>query len=253
MKYATFQLLFTAMSGALEVQSPEPTVVAVDGRPAVLQCLFPLDPGADTTDPDLVVTWQTVVKSRVVHSFYYGRDQLENQSRAFRNRTSVFPSLFVEGNASLRLEAVGLEDEGVYVCSVSNRRGTGKAEVELTYAAYYTEPHLVIQALAVKTTFCYQYEGYPLPKVQWTDSEGSDLKFHTENRTQANGLLSLKAQLEVERRKPVNYIFTVKNPLLKQEIKRTVSFDYASSGPPVIQARTRTTLLFTLILIVIII
>uniref|UniRef100_A0A8C7J5V2 Ig-like domain-containing protein n=1 Tax=Oncorhynchus kisutch TaxID=8019 RepID=A0A8C7J5V2_ONCKI len=120
---------------AFEVQAPQPRVVAVYNQPAVLGCVFP--PSLDLGSPleeGLVVTWQRVEDLRVVHSFYYGTDQLARQSGEYHNRTGLFHSQLSRGNASLRLESVGPGDQGRYLCSVNNMKGTGKAEVQLKYA-----------------------------------------------------------------------------------------------------------------------
>ncbi|KAG9355631.1 hypothetical protein JZ751_000469 [Albula glossodonta] len=53
----------------------------------------------------LVVTWEKVEDSQVVHSLY-GKDQLERQSPDYSNHTWVFHSELERGNASLRLSPV---------------------------------------------------------------------------------------------------------------------------------------------------
>ncbi|XP_031644936.1 CD276 antigen-like [Oncorhynchus kisutch] len=124
---------------AFEVQAPQPRVVAVYNQPAVLGCVFP--PSLDLGSPleeGLVVTWQRVEDLRVVHSFYYGTDQLARQSGEYHNRTGLFHSQLSRGNASLRLESVGPGDQGRYLCSVNNMKGTGKAEVQLKYAGRFS-------------------------------------------------------------------------------------------------------------------
>lgn len=103
--------------------------MVIRGRPAVLACEF-------TPDPDLsslVVTWQREEDSRVVHSFYYQRDQLNRQSTEYRNLTLLYISELIKGNASLKINPVGLKDEGRYQCQVSNAKGTERDVLELKY------------------------------------------------------------------------------------------------------------------------
>lgn len=110
---------------------PAGRIVAVRGQPAILGCEFTPDSTSDLSP--LVVTWQRVEDSRVVHSFYYKRDQLELQSPHYHNRTSLFVSELLKGNATLRIEPVWPEDVGDYLCTVSNNKGTDKAQVQLQY------------------------------------------------------------------------------------------------------------------------
>uniref|UniRef100_A0A674D9T4 Ig-like domain-containing protein n=1 Tax=Salmo trutta TaxID=8032 RepID=A0A674D9T4_SALTR len=220
----------TAICGnAFEVQAPQPRVVAVYDQPAVLGCVFPpsLDSGAPLEE-GLVVTWQRVEDSRVVHSFYYGTDQLARQSGEYYNRTGLFHSQLPGGNASLRLESVGPGDQGRYLCSVNNMKGTGKAEVQLKYAAFYTEPHLTVQAQHSYMTFLYETDGYPEPEVRWLDPHGHNLT-HNISVTQSSRapglLLSLRTQLVMQAGGAVNFTFSLKNQLLEQVMERSLSYE----------------------------
>ncbi|XP_055749263.1 CD276 antigen-like [Salvelinus fontinalis] len=229
-----FILLIAALRDidAFEVQAPQPRVVAVYDQPVVLGCVFPpsLDPGAPLKE-DLVVTWQRVEDLRVVHSFYYGTDQLAHQSGEYHNRTGLFHSQLPGGNASLRLESVGPGDQGRYLCSVNNMKGTGKAEVQLKYAAFYTEPHLTVQAQHSYMTFLYETEGYPEPEVRWLDPNGHNLT-HNISVTQSSRapglLLSLRTQLVMQAGGAVNYTFSLRNQLLEQVMERSLSYESSS-------------------------
>ncbi|MBN3278811.1 CD276 protein, partial [Polyodon spathula] len=74
------------------------------GSDVTLSCSFSDKAGADLSR--LVVTWQRPPVDHVVHSFYYGRDQLDWQNETYRNRTQLFPEQLSVGNASLRLKQV---------------------------------------------------------------------------------------------------------------------------------------------------
>lgn len=69
----------------------------------------------------------------MVHSFYYKQDQLDKQDSAYHNRTALFVNMLSKGNASLRLDRVGVNDAGRYLCIVSTQQGTDKAELRLAY------------------------------------------------------------------------------------------------------------------------
>lgn len=119
------------VSAGFKVRVPAGRVVAVRGQPAILGCEFTSNSTSDLSF--LIVTWQRVEDSRVIHSFYYQKDQLSLQSPDYRNRTALFVSELAEGNAALRIEPVGPRDVGDYLCTVSNIRGAGKAQVRLEY------------------------------------------------------------------------------------------------------------------------
>ncbi|KAL0961763.1 hypothetical protein UPYG_G00331390 [Umbra pygmaea] len=243
-----YMLLFATFreTEALEVQTSQPIVLAIYRRPVVLACSF--HPGTSSADNSLVVTWQRVEDSQVVHSFYYRIDQLDLQSEWYRNRTQLFHSKLLEGNASLRLNSVRPGDQGRYLCSISNKDGTGKAEVQVKYAdflvaictapenksayimkpteSFYTEPRLTVQGCSFNVTFLYETEGYPEPEVQWLDSGGQILTHNlsvTES-SRAPGLLSLRTQLVVQAGEQVNYTFSLRNQVLEQVIERPMSY-----------------------------
>lgn len=126
-------IFYVYVSASYKVQVPSEPLLAVKGSYAVLKCSFPpvAQPGIP---PGLLVTWQRVEDSRVVHSFYYGRNQLSRQSADFKNRTRLFVSELWTGNASLRITDVEAQDAGRYLCTVSDDRGTDKAEMKVEYA-----------------------------------------------------------------------------------------------------------------------
>ncbi|XP_034150736.1 CD276 antigen-like isoform X2 [Esox lucius] len=212
-------------AAAFKVRTPQPVVLAIYGQPAILKCLFPAS--SDRVDPSLVVTWQRVEDSQVVHSFYYGTDQLDRQSVRYHNRTKLFHSQLADGNASLRLDRVGPEDQGRYLCSATNTNGSGKIVVQLKYAAFYTEPRLTVCGRTSNVTFLYETEGYPEPEVHWLDPQGFKLDYNlsvTQSARAPGLLLSLRAQLVVQAGLPINYTFSLKNQVLEQVIERPLSY-----------------------------
>ncbi|TFK14642.1 CD276 antigen [Platysternon megacephalum] len=63
----------------------------------------------------LTLTWQKEqagTEALVVHSHYYGKDQLARQDEAYRNQTRLDPEGLARGNASLMLRGVRMQDEG---------------------------------------------------------------------------------------------------------------------------------------------
>lgn len=55
----------------------------------------------------------------LVHLYYGSKDQLATQEQRFRNRTSLFQDQISQGNASLQLRGVEVQDEGRYSCYIS--------------------------------------------------------------------------------------------------------------------------------------
>ncbi|KAI4905018.1 hypothetical protein NFI96_020173, partial [Prochilodus magdalenae] len=211
---------------AFKVTAPASRLVAFRGQPAILGCEFTPDSNSDLSS--LVVTWQRREDSRVVHSFYYQKDQLDRQSREYRNRTSLFMAELGKGNASLRIEAVRPEDKGQYLCMVSNTRGTDKALMQLEYGAFYTEPRLSLIFSCSNVTVRYEAEGFPEPEVRWFGDQGQNLSHHTELRTSPDepaGLYYLRSSY-VAQIPALNVTFTLTNQLLRQHLRRPVNITY---------------------------
>ncbi|KAL0178546.1 hypothetical protein M9458_027440, partial [Cirrhinus mrigala] len=92
------------------VTVPSSPVLAVRGATALLSCEFEPDPNFS----NLVITWQRQESIKVVHSFYYERDQLERQNPDYLNRTVLNHKELAKGNASLSIANIGLKDAGNY-------------------------------------------------------------------------------------------------------------------------------------------
>ncbi|XP_062384897.1 CD276 antigen-like [Sardina pilchardus] len=218
-------IVFTCCGAAFEVRVPQKQVVAVHGFPAaILGCTFTPPPSLQ----DVVVTWQRVEDLRVVHSFYYGTDQLDRQSADYKSRTSLYREQLSSGNATLRLAQVSPRDTGHYLCSVSTSQGSDKADVQLSYAAFFSEPRLSILAHSSNFTLQYESEGYPQPEVQWRDGSGQNLTHNTQvlQSDVDPGLLKLQTQVVVDMAEGLNWTLTVVNHPLGQVIQRPVSFIY---------------------------
>ncbi|KAL7889331.1 hypothetical protein AOLI_G00015890 [Acnodon oligacanthus] len=216
--------------GSIKVTVPEGRLTAVRGRPALLGCEFTPEPSSDLAN--LVVTWQRQEDLRVVHSFYYQQDQLYRQSTEYHNRTSLFLSELSKGNASLRIVDVGPRDVGRYQCTVSTSSGTDKAEIQLDYGVFYTEPRLSISFSSKKVSVQYEAEGFPKPDVSWLGEQGQNLNHHTEVLESVDGdigLYHLKSSYEANT-PALNVTFVLKNELLHQDLQRPVSFSYADDS-----------------------
>ncbi|XP_074837200.1 CD276 antigen-like [Carettochelys insculpta] len=152
-------------------------VVAQFGGDVTLSCLFPSQPRMDLQR--LTVTWQKELvgaQALVVHSYYYGKDQLATQNAAYRNRTQLDADGLAQGNGSLVLRAVRTQDEGVYLCHVTSALGSRAERWELRVTAPFSEPQLTvsISGTGVRLTAC-AGGGYPAATLYWLDEAGGNV------------------------------------------------------------------------------
>ncbi|XP_044846584.1 uncharacterized protein LOC123351358 [Mauremys mutica] len=102
----------TLLTVLREIQE-EKTISAQQGRDVIMNCSF-----RPVSNLQLLnITWKKG-PNLLVHSYCSELDALETQDEAYRGRTQLYPERFREGNASLRLRNVRLEDDGVYTCHV---------------------------------------------------------------------------------------------------------------------------------------
>ncbi|XP_030068727.1 CD276 antigen [Microcaecilia unicolor] len=173
---AWLQLLLPLLTTG-NLLSPITVTPALYGSDMTLDCNFL--PASMLNDQFLVVTWQHSQEGRgdmVVHSYYYEKDQLDLQDKVYRNRTQLFPEKFPQGNASLRLMDLRLEDGGLYTCTVNTQIGSTTSRIQLVIAAPYRDPHLILALLDQQqssiTLKVVTGGGYPEAKVWWTNQTG---------------------------------------------------------------------------------
>ncbi|KAK2897059.1 hypothetical protein Q8A67_011547 [Cirrhinus molitorella] len=204
------------------VTVPSSPVSVVRGAMALLSCEFEPDHNIS----NLVITWQLQESPQVVHSFYYGKDQLDRQSSHYFNRTSLNYKELAKGNASLSIANMGLKDAGNYLCIVTNGKGTDRGVVQLVYAAFYSEPRLSILLKSTNVTVQYEMEGYPRPEVMWLGSAGQNLTDHLEVSSASDGGLYYLKSSYVTQSPAINVTFTLKNPAVHQDLQRHVNLSY---------------------------
>uniref|UniRef100_A0A8C0JF54 Ig-like domain-containing protein n=1 Tax=Chelonoidis abingdonii TaxID=106734 RepID=A0A8C0JF54_CHEAB len=178
-------------------------VTAHFGGDVTLNCLFLSKPGMNIQH--LTITWQKEragAEALVVHSHYYGKDQLERQDEAYRNRTQLDPEGLAQGNASLTLSGVRTQDEGIYHCHVTSELGTTSETKQVTVMAPYSEPHLTIDPSFWPDHTLLTFSlggGYPQASVAWRDGMGTNLTelSSTTESVDAWGLYTLRSELAV--------------------------------------------------------
>ncbi|KAI1895029.1 hypothetical protein AGOR_G00102060 [Albula goreensis] len=219
--YCLHLVLSSFCSAEFEISVPSAPLVAIHGHDAVLSCTFPVGKVFDPSSS--VITWQRGIE--VVHSFFYSQDQLDQQSRRYANRTSLYHSELERGNASLRLKHVTPDDAGAYTCLISTLIGSQKKTFQVKIAAFYTEPHLQVSSSPEGVELMLTSRGYPTPKVQWLSKSGGALSNETATRFQKDteGLYVVTSSLTQERGANSTLTFVLQNDDLQQEIRREFS------------------------------
>ncbi|KAL2098934.1 hypothetical protein ACEWY4_005414 [Coilia grayii] len=217
------------LSALYKVQVPSEPLMAVRGSYAVLNCSFP-SVAQSGIPSDLLVTWQRMEDSRVVHSFYYGQNQLSRQSGDYKYRTSLYVSELWTGNASLKVTDVRAQDAGRYLCTVSDDRGTDKAEVQVEYAAFYSEPLLSIEVGLHNTSVQFETQGFPKAEIQWLGLQDQELE-HEADFKYGDGLFHLRTSYVLQDH-GANASLTLRlsNPPLQQLLVRRVNISQGQ-GP----------------------
>ncbi|KAI4898265.1 hypothetical protein NFI96_029824 [Prochilodus magdalenae] len=102
-------------SEPLKLVGPAAPLVVEAGEDLVLPCsILP-----NTNAVDMRVEWFRLgVKDLFVHLYETGADMHEQQDRNYRGRTELFKEELHKGNASLKLSAVRVSDEGAYKCLI---------------------------------------------------------------------------------------------------------------------------------------
>lgn len=228
-------VLWCWIAGSVEVRVPEEPVVALVGSEAMLDCSFWPEPGALA---QLSVIWQLTDTQQLVHGFAEGRDQGSN----YANRTALFPGALARGNASLRLRAVRVADEGSFTCFVSLRGTHGapgdfsSAALTLQVAAPYSKPSMTLEPSKdlrpgdAVTITCSSHRGYPEAEVTWQDGQGQPLTANvsTSQTASAQGLFRVHSELRVVLGAGGSYSCLVRNPALGQDAHGSVTI----TGPP---------------------
>ncbi|KAI4898589.1 hypothetical protein NFI96_033244 [Prochilodus magdalenae] len=177
------------------------SLILTKGDEAVT-CLFSQDCVLPCqSDYKEVIHWQKVVGNRIaiIHSFYSGSDQLELQDEAYKNRTSLFPDQISNGNTSLILRGVRIQDMGRYKCYTAVTSANKEADINVNVKAPIKSVDLKITNDGIT---CNTSEVYPEPRISWTTvgtSQDKDLKHgNPETKQDSQGLYSLVSTLSAQ-------------------------------------------------------
>lgn len=137
-----------------QVMSSDPAPIANLGQDELLSCyLSTASSSTQTSLTQVSVTWErTDLTNRLVYQFVNGAPSLVNQNSQFKDRTQLFPTELVSGNASLLLRKVMLSDQGVYTCTISSSGGGGKVNINLRTAGRMSLSSFTVFALKINTS-----------------------------------------------------------------------------------------------------
>ncbi|XP_078093322.1 programmed cell death 1 ligand 1-like [Mustelus asterias] len=212
------------------VQTMKGQLIAIINQTILLECRFNI---TEDSMKDIVITWQRVETNEVVHSYYYGKDQLGEQNHQFSGRTSLFPEEFKNGNASLSLADVKPKDMGKYQCYVSNTAENYRRIISVTPAAFYNEPLLSIKQELSSIILTFESRGYPEADISWYNGDSLDVSFVSNCSYQAtDGLCTIQSSMEVNvTGKRPTYTFVLRNAAVNQTISRTLTLLTEDSIP----------------------
>ncbi|XP_029434334.1 HERV-H LTR-associating protein 2 isoform X2 [Rhinatrema bivittatum] len=183
---AILSLLFFLLSSQFSAISGFHEIFGQYAREVVLPCSF-------NPHTNKIIHWQRPAEEQdiVVHSHYYGKDQLTKQAAEYLNRTALFYDEIENGNASLILKQLHLQDEGLYKCYVTTiqeafLKVTAFGSSSLSYATQNNEVVLQCSAEGV----------HPLPTITWSSARGSvDETRRTEGTI--GGLMTVTSELNI--------------------------------------------------------
>ncbi|XP_077100979.1 HERV-H LTR-associating protein 2 [Siphateles boraxobius] len=139
------------------------------------ECLLP----CTSTNLDIIHWYKD---SKPVHSFYYNQDQLGHQSEDYKGRTSLLPeSQIKNGNLSLLLKNLRVQDEGRYRCYTANEKTN---EEKFVYVSVEAPIKSVDITLKNDTVTCNTSGVYPKPQVSWSSDPPANETLNTFQQTE---------------------------------------------------------------------
>ncbi|XP_026107930.1 butyrophilin subfamily 1 member A1-like [Carassius auratus] len=171
--------LFIETSVSLTVLVPGDPVVGHVGSAVILPCWISPPENAEA----LEIRWYRHDQfNNTVLLYNHGKIQ-DVQEESYRNRSSLTlrsdqSGGLNEGDVSLRLEKLTLQDEGSFHCYVSGESAYGKEEVLLKIKGFGSTPVLVPKLLddGRVNISCKSSGWYPEPNIKWTSVDGRVLR-----------------------------------------------------------------------------
>ncbi|KAM9500078.1 butyrophilin subfamily 1 member A1-like isoform 1-T3 [Clarias gariepinus] len=172
----TLYSFIKSQSESLKVFGPEAPLDAVRGKDLVLPCFIK----PNTSAVDMTVEWFRLDLSvnSEVHLYRDHEDRNEEQAPFYRGRTSLFKEELQNGNASLKLLAVRVSDEGEYKCLIKNKSWSDDITIRVIVEAQGSNPVIRMESYDNSggiNLVCESRGWNPEPEVLWLNSEGDTL------------------------------------------------------------------------------
>ncbi|XP_053347949.1 butyrophilin subfamily 1 member A1-like isoform X2 [Clarias gariepinus] len=162
-------------SEQLTVFGPEVPLYAVAGEDLVLPCFIK----PNTSAVDMTVEWFKLEAGvSTVHLYKDHQDRNEKQAKSYIGRTSLFKEELQKGNASLKLSAIRISDEGEYTCLIEDKSWSDDIAVHIFVKAHGSHPVITMESYDNSGGINLECESRgwnPAPDVQWLDREGAPL------------------------------------------------------------------------------
>uniref|UniRef100_G1Q303 Ig-like domain-containing protein n=1 Tax=Myotis lucifugus TaxID=59463 RepID=G1Q303_MYOLU len=201
---------------AFQVQGPHEPLVAILGGEAELPCFF-LPP---QNVKNMEISWTRSLPSHVVHLYEDGRDKPEEAMEEYLGRTELVKNVMPKGIVVLRILNVQPSDNGQYRCAFKNGSFYSDAVIELKVAALGSHPqfHVEVTKSRQLRLECKSEGWFPQPKVQWRDSEETEIPAEFETHTQdKGGLFHVTTALLLREASQKNLTCSIWNPVLNQK------------------------------------
>ncbi|XP_036451875.1 butyrophilin subfamily 2 member A2-like [Colossoma macropomum] len=170
-----FFIFMDSQSECLKVVGAAAPLFAVAGEDLVLPCSIQ----PSTSAVDMRVEWFRVdVTDSLVHLYKDREDKNEGQILSYRGRTALSREELQKGNASLKLSAVQVSDEGAYKCLVEAKSWYDDITVNVIVEVLGTHPVITMEGydnLGGINLVCESKGWNPKPDVWWLDREGVTL------------------------------------------------------------------------------
>ncbi|XP_056095615.1 uncharacterized protein LOC130074107 [Rhinichthys klamathensis goyatoka] len=189
-------LLFLCVAFVLSLRTRISGIIIT--KDAHVTCLFLEDcvlPCSFRPTAAVVIHWY---KQQIpVHSYYYNKDQYGLQNKHFSGRTNLFNSQITQGNASLVLRKVKVQDQGRYKCYTITRKGNQETFVNLGVKALI---QFVKLEMVEERVTCLSQNIYPAPEVTWATDPPSDIRSlqnFTRKTSDSKGLFTVESAISV--------------------------------------------------------
>ncbi|KAG5283197.1 hypothetical protein AALO_G00039400 [Alosa alosa] len=178
------------------------------GQDVVLDCSFS---PKQNSKGDVSVTWEKVGITGVVYRYQNQAPDLVDQNAEFKGRTQLFRNVVASGNASLLLQRVREQDQGMYQCSVSAPSGRGSINIHLWVAAF-SAPEFKRTGSSLTAE---AQRWFPKPNVAWEDHAGHALNGSTKFFNNSAGIFRVESNLLEPANRDDTYTLVISNPLIR--------------------------------------